>query len=47
MRFITAPHGDEMRLITAEEVCYFQSDRRRPLPLSMNEIRHLPTPRRR
>jgi DNA-binding LytR/AlgR family response regulator len=26
MRFITALHGDEIRLITVEEVCYFQAD---------------------
>jgi DNA-binding LytR/AlgR family response regulator len=26
MRLITAPHGDEIRLITVDEVCYFQSD---------------------
>lgn len=26
MRFITALHGDEISLITVEEVCYFQSD---------------------
>ena len=26
MRFITASHGNEIRLITVDEVCYFQSD---------------------
>ena len=26
MRFITALHGDEIRLITVDEVCYFQAD---------------------
>ncbi len=26
LRFITARHGDEIRLITVEEICYFQAD---------------------
>ena len=26
LRFITALHGDEIRLITVDEVCYFQAD---------------------
>ena len=26
LRFITAVHGEEIRLITVEEVCYFQAD---------------------
>ena len=26
LRFITALHGDEIRLITVDEICYFQSD---------------------
>ena len=26
MRYITAVHGDEIRLITVDEICYFQSD---------------------
>jgi len=26
MRYITAVHGDEIRLITVDEICYFQAD---------------------